>query len=65
MISTLLIIILERTSMIGILKAMGAGNKLIQRIFFINSLALFAKGVFWGNLISQSASAYYKCNLDF
>jgi lipoprotein-releasing system permease protein len=54
MISTLLIIILERTSMIGILKAMGAGNKLIQRIFFINSLALFAKGVFWGNLISLS-----------
>jgi len=52
MISTLLIIILEKTSMIRILKAMGAGNKLIQRIFLINSLALFAKGMFWGNLIS-------------
>jgi lipoprotein-releasing system permease protein len=52
MISTLLIIILERTSMVGILKAMGADNRFIQRVFLINTLALFAKGMFWGNLIS-------------
>lgn len=54
MISTLLIIILERTPMIGILKAMGAGNRFIQNIFLINSLSILLKGMLWGNLISIS-----------
>jgi lipoprotein-releasing system permease protein len=50
MISGLLIIILERTSMIGILKALGAENRLIQRIFIIQSGHIIVKGLFWGNL---------------
>lgn len=52
MISTLLIIILERTSMIGILKAMGADNQFIQKVFLLNSLAVLLKGISWGNLVA-------------
>ncbi len=51
MISGLLILILERTNMIGILKAMGAGNWSVQKIFLYHSLMLVGKGMFWGNLI--------------
>ncbi len=51
MISTLLILILERTNMVGILKALGAGNKLITRIFLNNAAYIIAKGIFWGNII--------------
>ncbi|KAF0128717.1 MAG: lipoprotein release ABC transporter permease [Bacteroidetes bacterium] len=52
MISTLLIIILERTSMIGILKAMGAGNAFIRRIFLFNSYRILVKGMLFGNAIA-------------
>ncbi|MDZ7846320.1 MAG: FtsX-like permease family protein [Owenweeksia sp.] len=48
---TLLIIILERTQMIGILKALGTGNFSIQKIFVINASYLILRGLFWGNLI--------------
>jgi lipoprotein-releasing system permease protein len=51
MISGLLILILEKTNMIGILKAMGAGNKLIRNIFLYQASWLTAKGLFWGNII--------------
>jgi lipoprotein-releasing system permease protein len=51
MIAGLLIIILERTNMIGVLKALGAQNQLIQRIFIIQSGHIIARGLFWGNLI--------------
>ncbi|MCE3279760.1 MAG: putative transrane permease [Bacteroidetes bacterium] len=54
MISTLLILILERTNMIGILKALGAQNKSIQQIFLYNALYLIGKGLFWGNLLGIS-----------
>ena len=50
MISALLIMILERTSMIGILKAMGASNWNIQRIFLYNALYLIGMGMLFGNL---------------
>jgi lipoprotein-releasing system permease protein len=36
--------------MIGILKALGAENRLIQRIFIIQSGHIIVKGLFWGNL---------------
>jgi lipoprotein-releasing system permease protein len=49
MISGLLVIILERTSMIGILKAMGYNNASIQKIFLYHSLFLIRNGLFWGN----------------
>jgi lipoprotein-releasing system permease protein len=51
MISGLLILILEKTNMIGILKAMGAGNKLIRNIFLYQASWLTIKGLFWGNII--------------
>ncbi|MDR2627426.1 MAG: ABC transporter permease [Dysgonamonadaceae bacterium] len=54
MISSLLIIILERTNMIGILKAMGAGNTAIRKIFLRVSLSLVLKGLLWGNVIGIS-----------
>ena len=51
MISGLLILILEKTNMIGVLKAMGAGNKVIRNIFLYQAAWLTAKGLFWGNII--------------
>jgi lipoprotein-releasing system permease protein len=51
MIAGLLIIILERTNMIGVLKALGADNRFIQKIFIIQSGHIIARGLFWGNLI--------------
>jgi lipoprotein-releasing system permease protein len=51
MISVLLILILERTNMIGILKALGAKNKSIRQVFLYNALYLIGKGLFWGNLL--------------
>jgi len=54
MISGLLILILERTNMIGILKALGAPDITIRRIFLYFSAFLILKGMFWGNLIGIS-----------
>lgn len=51
MISGLLILILERTNMIGILKALGAMNRTIRSIFIYQSGYLAVKGLLWGNLI--------------
>ncbi len=52
MISGLLIIILERTNMIGILKAVGTRNFNIRKIFLYLSSFLILKGLFWGNIIA-------------
>jgi len=51
MVTGLLIIILERTNMIGILKALGCSNWNIRKIFIYNASFIMAKGLFWGNLI--------------
>lgn len=51
MISGLLIIIIERTSMIGVLKSLGASNTTIRRLFLWLSVFLIGKGMLWGNLI--------------
>lgn len=51
MISTLLILILERTNMIGILKALGATNSSIRKIFIYNATYILSKGLFWGNMV--------------
>ena len=48
----LLVLILERTQMIGILKAMGANNWNLRKIFLYNAFYLIARGLFWGNLIA-------------
>lgn len=54
MISGLLIIILDRTTMIGILKALGMGNRGIRSIFLYQSVYLMGKGLLWGNLVGVS-----------
>ena len=51
MISGLLIIILERTQMIGIMKAMGTKNTQIRHIFLWFATFIIGKGLLWGNLV--------------
>jgi len=51
MISALLIMILERTSMIGMFKAMGARNWVIQKVFLYNAAYLIGFGLLLGNLL--------------
>ena len=51
MISGLLILILERTNMIGILKALGTTSVSIRKIFLYQSGYLTLVGLLWGNLI--------------
>ncbi|HNS16950.1 MAG TPA: ABC transporter permease [Bacteroidales bacterium] len=51
MISTLLILILERTNMIGILKALGATDWRVRKIFLYNALYLIGKGLLWGDIL--------------
>ncbi|MDD2799286.1 MAG: ABC transporter permease [Bacteroidales bacterium] len=60
MISGLLIIILERTNMIGILKAMGANNFSIRKVFLYVSFFLIGRGMIWGNLIGISLALLQK-----
>ncbi len=54
MITALLVLILERTQMIGILKALGSHSWSIQKIFLFNASYLVGVGLFWGNLIGLS-----------
>jgi lipoprotein-releasing system permease protein len=51
MVVALLVLILERTQMIGILKALGANNWTVRKIFLYNAFYLIIRGLFWGNLI--------------
>lgn len=51
MISGLLIIILERTAMIGLLKALGARNTMIRRTFLWYAVFIIGRGLIWGNFI--------------
>lgn len=51
MISIVLILVMERTQMIGMLKAVGASNGLVRSIFVYNGVALILKGLLLGNLL--------------
>jgi len=51
MITALLVLILERTPMIGVLKSLGATNWSIRKVFLYNAAYLIGIGLFWGNLI--------------
>ena len=51
MIVALLVLVLERTRMIGILKALGASDWSVRKIFIYNAMYLIGLGLFWGNLI--------------
>ena len=61
MATALLVLILERSRMIGLLKALGANNFLIQKIFLYNGTLIMSKGLFWGNIIGLGFyfSQYY------
>ncbi len=51
MATALLILILERTNMIGILKALGGSNWSIRRVFLLQAGYILLQGLFWGNLL--------------
>ncbi len=51
MITALLVLILERTQMIGILKSLGSDDWGIRKVFLYNAAYLILVGLFWGNLI--------------
>ncbi|HSZ24684.1 MAG TPA: FtsX-like permease family protein [Cytophagaceae bacterium] len=54
MVSSVFIMIMERTTMIGILKAMGATNAQVRAIFLYNGLIIILKGLIYGNLVGIS-----------
>ena len=64
MISALLIMILERTAMIGILKAMGAANWAIQKIFLYNAAYLVGLGLLFGNVFGLGLG-YFQLSTHF
>ncbi len=57
MISGLLILILERTNMIGVLKSVGATNWSVRKVFLYYAVFLIGKGMLWGNVIGLSLCA--------
>jgi len=57
MMATILILILEKTNMIGTLKAMGANNKSIRKIFIYNAIYLIGRGLILGNIIGIGLAA--------
>lgn len=52
MVSGLLIIILERTTMIGVLKALGARNRMVRRVFLWFAVFIIGRGLLWGDGIA-------------
>jgi lipoprotein-releasing system permease protein len=58
MISGLLIIILERTNMIGMLKSMGARDFSIRKVFLYLSAFLIGQGMLWGNIIALAVCLF-------
>ncbi|QCR22930.1 ABC transporter permease [Pontibacter sp. SGAir0037] len=61
MVSTVFIMIIERINMIGVLKAIGATDAQIRKIFYFRGLRLTLKGMLWGNIIGLGFCAlqYY------
>lgn len=51
MVTSLLIIILEKSKFIGVLKAIGLSNWNIRKIFIYNSIYILLNGLFWANLV--------------
>jgi lipoprotein-releasing system permease protein len=60
MISGLLILILEKTNFIGILKAIGSNNGLIRKVFLYQAAYLIINGLAWGNLIGIGLAVLQK-----
>jgi lipoprotein-releasing system permease protein len=51
MISALLVLILERSTMIGVLKSLGSPNRSIRKVFLYLAVFLTSRGMLWGNVI--------------
>lgn len=51
MVTALIILILDRTNMIGVLKSLGASNASISRLFIYNAAYIIIHGLLWGNII--------------
>ncbi|MBN2638549.1 MAG: ABC transporter permease [Bacteroidales bacterium] len=49
MVSTLFILIIERTAMVGILKTLGSSNTSVRKIFLYKAAYIIGRGMFWGN----------------
>ena len=60
MISGLLILIIERTQFIGILKALGASDKAVRKTFLYLAMLIIGKGMMWGNVIGLGLCAVQK-----
>ncbi len=60
MISVLLILVLERTRMIGLLKALGMENRTLRHLFLYRALFLILKGALWGNGVALILSLAQK-----
>jgi lipoprotein-releasing system permease protein len=56
-VSGLIILILEGVQLIGTLKALGADNRFVRRIFLTQAALLIGKGVLWGNIIGLGLAA--------
>jgi len=54
-ISVMLILVMERTQMVGMLKALGARDALVRSVFIYNGVHLILKGLFFGNLLGLGA----------
>lgn len=61
MISGLLILIIERTQFIGILKALGASNTSVRKAFLYLAMLIIGKGMLWGNIVGLGLCAVQKC----
>lgn len=61
MISTLLMLMLERTQTIGLLKALGASNRQIRQVFVLHAMRFVGRGLLWGNALGLGLCAlqYY------
>lgn len=62
-VTALLVLVLEKTNTIGILKALGANNWAIRKIFIYQASYLILRGLFWGNIIGLGLLAlqhYYR-----
>lgn len=70
MITSLLVLILEKTNMIGVLKSMGGKNSSIRKIFILHALFLLSRGLLWGNvlglgiLIFQHFTGFFTLNAE-
>ena len=63
-VSGLIILILDGIQLIGTLKALGADNSFVRRIFLIQAALLIGKGVLWGNIIGLALAALqYFCHV--